>query len=216
MQGELGSDSNVLPFDNSYFDAYTFTGQAGQQVVIEMSSAELDPYLILLDPTGADLMQDDNSGGGRNSRITVNLPSSGIYTVFANSRDAGETGRYTLQVDSSTVAAPPSNSAIILDERGRLDGAGAQILQVDGSYYQEHTFTGSSGQTVTISMESSEFDTYLILFGPNDELIAENDDASFQTLNSEITVTLPRSGQYTIYANSYDNTGRGMYRLTVR
>ncbi len=216
IQGELSSNSNVLPFDDSYFNAYTFNGQAGQQVVIDMNSNEFDPYLILLGPTGEDIMQDDNSGENRNAQITITLPSSGTYTVFANSRDSGETGRYALQVNGSTAATPLSNAALILDERGRLDGPNAQVLQVDGSYYREHTFRGMSGQAVTIAMESSDFDTYLILLGPNGELIAENDDAHPNTLNSAITVTLPRSGLYTIYANSYDSTGRGMYRLTVR
>ncbi len=219
VQGELSSNSNVLAFDNSFFNVYTFEGQAGQEIEIEMSSRELNPYLILLDPRGRDLIQDDNGGGGTSSLIRISLPISGTYQIFANSRDAGERGRYSLSLEES---APGSNTAIrpptgqyILQEQGTL-GPGSLILPEDGSYYREHTFRGQAGQQVTISMESREFDTFLLLFSPSGELIGGNDDIGPQNLNSAMTITLPETGAYTIFANSYDNTGRGRYTLTVR
>lgn len=222
VNGRLDSGSNILPFDNSYFNMYTFDGRAGQRITIDMSSNEIDTYLILLDPSGVDIMQDDDGGGGTNSRISITLPTSGTYTLFANSYGAGEIGRYTLQVTDSASAALPQSTpptgtvgSFILNEQGNL-GPGALVLQEDGSYYREHSFYGTSGQTVTIAMESNEFDTYLILLGPNGELIDQNDDAAPGNLNSRLTVTLPRTGSYTIYANSYDSSGRGRYTLTVR
>ncbi|TVQ19252.1 MAG: serine protease [Leptolyngbya sp. DLM2.Bin15] len=218
ISGQLDSDSNVLPFDNSYFNVYNFDGRAGQRIVIDMSSNEFDTFLILLDPNGVDIMQDDDGGGGTNSKIEMTLPANGTYTIFANSYQPGETGRYSLRLQESGSASttrPSPSNGFILNEQGRL-GPGSLILQEDGSYYQEHTFYGTSGQTVTISMESNEFDTYLILLGPNGELIDQNDDAGPNTLNSRIVATLPRTGTYVILANSYDNTGRGRYTLTVR
>lgn len=65
IQGRLDASSGILPADNSYFNAYSFDGTAGQQVVINMSSNELNSYLILLSPTGAALAQDDDSEGGK-------------------------------------------------------------------------------------------------------------------------------------------------------
>ncbi|WP_204151880.1 trypsin-like peptidase domain-containing protein [Leptolyngbya sp. CCY15150] len=219
--GQLDTSSNVLPFDNSYFNVYNFEGRAGQRIVIDMSSNDFDTYLVLLDPNGVDIMQDDDGAGGTNSRIEATLPANGTYTIFANSYQDGETGRYSLQVRESNSAANsprpsnPTTNGLILNDQGRL-GPGSLILQEDGSYYQEHTFYGTSGQTVTISMESNEFDTYLILLGPNGELIDQNDDVGPNTLNSRIVTTLPRTGTYVILANSYDNTGQGRYTLTVR
>jgi serine protease Do len=98
IQGILGTESGVLPSDNSYFDAYTFEGKAGQQIVIEMTSNEIDAYLILLSPDGQDVAQDDDGGGGSNARLTTSLPADGTYTVLANSYQAGETGRYNLRL----------------------------------------------------------------------------------------------------------------------
>jgi serine protease Do len=218
VQDELSNSSNVLPFDNSYFNAYTFEGRAGQQVVIEMSSSEIDPYLILLDPNGQDIVQDDDSGGGVNSRIVARLPESGTYTIFANSYGPGELGSYTLELNTDGRNGDLSSNQgtdWILQEDGVL-GPGAFVLPEDGSYYREHYFRGTAGQTVTISMQSSDFDTYLLVFDPNGQLLAQNDDANPNTLNSSVTVTLPSTGTYLIYANAYDSNGRGRYTVTVR
>ncbi|MBD2459629.1 trypsin-like peptidase domain-containing protein [Oscillatoria sp. FACHB-1407] len=225
VQGRLDRNSNVLPADNSYFDAYTFEGRAGQQVVIDMSSGEIDTYLILLTPDGSDLAQDDDGGGGTNSRIVATLPATGTYTVFANSYGAGEVGAYNLRVvtQGGTSAGPaptpprsvPGQTGLILREEGVL-GPGAQVLESDGSLYREHSFRGNAGQTVTITMESNEFDTYLILVGPDNQVIDQNDDIGPENFNSSITVTLPTSGTYRVIANAYDSRGRGRYLIVVR
>ncbi|WAL59090.1 trypsin-like peptidase domain-containing protein [Thermocoleostomius sinensis] len=212
IQGRLDDNSGILPADNSYFNAYSFAGRAGQQVVIHMSSSELNPYLILLSPTGTALAQDDDSGGGRNSRLSVTLPDDGTYLILANSYAAGEQGNYQLEL--STIATNPQPTVAILQTEGLL-GSSSPKLE-DGSLYEEHSFQGNAGQTVTISLESSDFDTYLILLGPNDQVIGENDDAASNTLNSTLTITLPVTGTYRIIANAYDSEGQGRYVLTVR
>lgn len=220
VRGSLGRDSNVLPVDNSYFNAYTFEGQAGQDVEITMQSTQIDTYLIVLSPNGEDVAQDDDGGGGTNSRLRLTLPTTGTYLVLANSYSAGEVGSYTLEVATAssgggTPQATRPQMDYLLQEEGVL-GPGAFVLQQDGSLYREHFFEGRAGQRVTITMTSDEFDTYLILLGPNDELIDQNDDISQGNFNSSITVTLPSSGRYRILANAYDSGGRGRYFLTVR
>jgi S1-C subfamily serine protease len=228
IQGRLTVNSNVLPADNSYFNAYSFEGRAGQQVEITMASNQLNAYLILVSPDGKDLAQDDDSAGGNDARIVVTLPANGTYTILANSYGAGEVGDYRLRVATGGSGAqqamesrpqpipqPRSQPGFLLQEQGTL-GPGAQVLQSDGSLYQEHAFQGSAGQTITIRMESDDFDPYLILVGPNDEVIAQNDDATETDQNSSITVTLPQTGTYLIIANAYDSSGRGRYLITVR
>lgn len=209
VEGKLDEESSVLPSDNSYFNAYTFEGDAGQQVTIEMGSSDLNSYLILLSPEGDNIAQDDDSAGEKNSRIEVTLPTAGIYTVLANSYGAGETGDYTLKLSTSGI------SPILLKEEGSL-GSDSQLLQSDGTPYQEHTFEGQQGQTITVLLESQDFDPFLILVGPDEQVIGQNDDASARTLNSLLTVTLPATGTYRIIANAYERTGQGNYVVTVR
>lgn len=242
VQGKLDRSSSTLPSDNSYFNAYTFEGRAGQRVVIEMNSSEIDPYLILLASDGQDIAQDDDGGGGSSSRVEVALPEDGTYTILANSSGSGETGSYNLRVAAASPTAqqtpqqrPPQQTApqtapqqrlpqqqtprrggrVLLQEQGNL-GPGSPVLQSDGSLYREYTFQGNAGQTVTISLESPDFDTYLIVLDANEQVIGENDDVSPSSTNSGLTVTLPDNGTYRVIANAYDRSGQGNYTLVIR
>lgn len=93
---------------------------------------------------------------------------------------------------------------------------------LDCYYYGSHakliTFDAQAGQTVSIQMESGDFDSFLELRGPNKDLVAYDDDSLGGT-NSRIpgptgTLTLPTSGTYTIVATSY-YLHDGTFRLKV-
>jgi hypothetical protein len=81
-----------------FADRHTFSGAAGQQVTVTLSSSSFDTYLYLLGPAGQLLAQDDDGGGGINSRIIITLPSTGAYTVESTSFSPNTTGSYTLSV----------------------------------------------------------------------------------------------------------------------
>jgi S1-C subfamily serine protease len=213
VHGQLDDQSNVLP-DGSYYNPYRFEGQAGQRVTIDMVSQELDAYLILLSPDREDVfMQDDDSGGNLNARLSLQLPYTGTYLIFANAYAEGETGRYQLRLSDAGEASQVSSEGYILRQEGRL-GTGDATLQ-DGSYFREYTFRGRAGQVVSIRLESREFDTYLMLLDEAGNRLAVNDDINANTTNSAIRTTLPRDGIYTIIVNAYDSTGAGRYLLTV-
>jgi S1-C subfamily serine protease len=214
VEGKLDRTSGVLPSDSSYFDAYTFDGKAGQTVVIEMNSSELDSYLILLSSDGTDIAQDDDGGGGRNSKVEVSLPADGTYTILANSRGTGEIGSYNLRVAAAS-SSPQQQGRALLQEQGSL-GRGSPVLQSDGSFYREYSFQGSAGQTITASLESPDFDTYLVILDANGQPLGQNDDVSQNNTNSSLTVRLPATGTYRVIANAYDRNGQGRYTLVVR
>ncbi|MGG6294587.1 trypsin-like peptidase domain-containing protein [Leptolyngbya sp. AN02str] len=214
LSGNLDGESSVLPSDGSFFNAYTFEGRAGQRVVIEMTSDELNPYLILLKPDGTDLAQDDNSAGGNNARVTAVLPGDGLYTVLANSNQAGETGRYQLRVTAPTTTTS-TRAVVLLQEQGTLGPRSPQWPE-DGSPYQEYQFTGRAGQVVSIEMASPDFETYLMLFGEDGQLVERSNVPNPQNPNASMLVSLPATGTYRVIANAYSRTGRGSYVLTVR
>lgn len=111
---------------------------------------------------------------------------------------------------------PCSSSAraeILLQTTGRLENGDERLN--DGSFYDTHTFNGRLGQHVTIQLTSSSFDTYLILVDERGHKIAENDDASANSLNSRLTVTLPEDGTYRIIANGIDSSAIGNYYLLL-
>lgn len=101
----------------------------------------------------------------------------------------------------------------LLAERGVLTSGDAALD--DGSLYDKHTFSGVSGQQITIYLESSDFDPYLILLDPQGKRISENDDISRSNRNSRLMITLPTTGTYTIIANSYEPGKSGTYSLQV-
>ncbi|WP_416667729.1 COP23 domain-containing protein [Egbenema bharatensis] len=108
----LDHTDDYLVEDNSYVDVYRFEGRAGQQVIIHMSSQEIDPYLLLLDPGGNVIAQDDDGGGGLDAQLDVVLPVNGVYTVYANSYRGGQTGAYTLRATSPGSSPPSSVSTV--------------------------------------------------------------------------------------------------------
>lgn len=215
--GNLDNKDNILPVDNSFYDIYAFEGTAGQQVTIDMTSDEIDPYLILLSADGTELAQDDDSGGDKNARITVTLPADGTYTFLANSYEAGQSGNYQLKLATVIPSLPsllPSGETL-LDELGILEDSDA-VLPSDNSLYDEYTFEGTAGQSVTIRLESDDFNPYVALLDTQGQLLAENNNVSSADTNAVITMTLPITGQYRVVVNAYKPTGRGQYRLTVR
>lgn len=219
VEGQLDDSSNILP-DGSFYNPYRFTGTAGQTIDIEMISQDIDPFLILISPDREDFtVQDDDGGGNLNARISLQLPYTGDYVILANAFSQGELGRYQLRLrsqgDSAGAGASLSTPSgrTLLQEQGNL-GPGDLTLN-DGSYFQEFTFQGRAGQSVQIRLESGEFDTYLLLVDDGQNLVGENDDASSSTTNSELAVTLPRDGVYTVVVNAFDRNGQGQFLLTV-
>ena len=91
------------------------------------------------------------------------------------------------------------------------------LLQQEGKLApmeDAYTFDGEAGQTMTIELESADFDTVLQLKGPDGELITSNDDYGV-TLNSTIVIELPTTGTYSAIATSYSGLG-GSYQIEVR
>lgn len=72
-----------------------------------------------------------------------------------------------------------------------------------------------AGDIVTVTTSSAEnFDTILALTGPDGRLLAENDDMSPGTLQSQIVLQVPSSGQYTVSVTGYGGS-TGAFELDV-
>lgn len=84
-----------------------------------------------------------------------------------------------------------------------------------GDLAQPVTFEGESGDSVRMTLESWHFDPYLVLEGPDGEIVGEDDDGA-GGLDSQIETTLSQSGQFTIWAGSYSGWGTGDYTLELR
>jgi hypothetical protein len=89
-----------------------------------------------------------------------------------------------------------------------------RIFGVD-YFWQGFYFSGQAGQRVQITMTSPNFNTYLLLVGPNHVLEAADDDSGGGT-NARITATLLKTGTYIIGATSFDVHETGTFQLSTQ
>jgi hypothetical protein len=222
--GTLASGDCTLN-DGSLYDVYTFGGTAGQQVAIQMN-ATFDSFLFLIGPDGDELARNNDGTGGTNARIPAGgstaiarLPQTGTYRIIANSNAAGATGDYTL-IMSLDANACPSTAINSGQTKGSLAPDDCR-LPVDSSFIDVYTFSGTAGQTISVTMTSSVFNAYLILLAPNGTNLDEDDngaggtDAHLPSGKRAFTGVLPSTGTYTVYANSATAGLTGSYTLTL-
>ena len=112
------ADCQLSP--SRFVDIYTFRGTAGQQISISMGSPAFDTHLTLYNPSGVQIAQDDNGGGGTNARIPAGsgkftLPVTGTYYFHATSATAGPTGAY------STALLGAGRTVFDFDADGKTD-----------------------------------------------------------------------------------------------
>jgi len=203
--------------DGSVYKSFRFNGRAGQRLTIEMASTDVNPYLAVVDPRGRRIAVNDSEG---KARVRVTLPTSGTYTLFANSAAAGDYGRFTIsgKLDGAVTGIIPRNnggdrSNSVIFQRNGVLGANSNVLPRDGSLYETFSFAGRAGQRVQIELSSLDFRPYVALLSPDRRIIRGNDGSA---QNSAIIVQLPATGTYRVIANAVDSSGRGNYTLTVK
>ncbi len=106
--------------DLSLIDQYVVTLPANGEFTIRMESTQFDAFLILVNSPAAlpEIAVDDDSGGGLNALLSVNL-AAGTYIIIANSFSTTPvTGAYTLTTSfvpviwtpTSTIGAPEARA----------------------------------------------------------------------------------------------------------
>lgn len=94
-----GTDERLSAVDGSYYDDYRFWTKAGYRISVRLQSDGFDPYVHLFDAKRNQLAYNDDVAPGDNAAgIEFTAPYEGNYFVLVNSRDAGETGGYVLEI----------------------------------------------------------------------------------------------------------------------
>ncbi len=109
----------------------------------------------------------------------------------------------------------PCDTALAINFGQTVNGqlSNTDCLLSDGSYTDLYAFNGTQGQEVTVAMNSAAFDAFLGLV--NQDTFEASDDNSGGGSNARITATLPTTGIYIIFANSFDPAGFGDYTLSL-
>ena len=218
----------LLPGDRQrssgkYEDGFTIAGRRGDRIELRLASDDFDPFLLVTGPGSYTLSNDDDPGarGSNASRLILALPSDGTYRVSVTSFRPGATGAYRL-----SAALPPAGAAASLPERAEplaigstIDGVLARDDTALGSkYVDRYRFAGRRGERVALELASGDFDTMLVLTGPDGDAI-ENDDSGTRgnlSTDSRLETALAEDGDYTVLVTSYTPRSTGKYRLSLR
>lgn len=116
----------------------------------------------------------------------------------------------TFSIAQSVASAP------LFQVQDRL-GPHKQVVEFDegNRFASAHHFNGTAGQSVSITLESNDFDSILMLINSKGERVASNDDISQNNTNSRIDITLPSTERYMLLVTSFEFEGQGDYRLAV-
>ncbi len=110
---------------------------------------------------------------------------------------------------------PPNYVTLGQAVTGALEASDPQLP--DTSYYDSWAYAGRRGDSIQITLESSSFDAFLIVYGPGGPevgAVLEDDDGAGGT-NARISALLPEDGEYEILVNSYGAGQTGAYTLRV-
>ena len=229
----VGCDSAVAERGHARY--YNFTLATGGEVTITLESTDADTYLYLREGearSGAFLYENDDDGGTSRSTISETL-TAGTYTIEATTFGAGETGSFTLTVSGLGDATPAPGPDPGTDECGTTLpsddptvveyvfpneqwASGCESEERSGSYARFYSFTLGQESEVTITLESTDADTYLYLRegeARSGAFLYENDDDG-GTSRSTISETLT-AGTYTIEATTFGAGETGSFTLTV-
>jgi len=89
----------------------------------------------------------------------------------------------------------------------------SNVLSVDNSFYNIHSFEGRRGQQIEVEMSSQQFVPYLFILNPDREVLAQTDTAPTNDRTIRLSATLPSDGTYLILANTSQEGETGNYTL---
>ena len=197
-----------------------FEASAGDEVTITQASAlhesGFDTYLVLAGPSGSVVAEnDDGDGIGTNSRISMTLDESGEYTIWAGSVSGSDTGPFRLALKRGLYSETNSEEISVGQTLDLTLELGDGMDPDYSNLAKPVLFEASAGDEVTITQASDAFDTYLLLAGPSGSAVARNDDGDGIGTNSRISMTLDKSGEYTIWAGSASGSEIGPFTLSL-
>ena len=117
----------------SYFDLYHVEGSRGEVIDIELNSNQFDTVLSI---EGFGLSEtNDDFGDATNSRLQIQLPESGTYSLSVSSYDSGETGSYQLSLANGSQLNDTSSASqsFSFNSDGNLHGIFIGVADYPGT-----------------------------------------------------------------------------------
>ncbi|MBK7336958.1 MAG: T9SS type A sorting domain-containing protein [Saprospirales bacterium] len=204
-----GNDLSASISVNGEIDVYSFSGNSGDRIVIQMMGpgSPFGPRITLKDPSNAVIAQSFTAAPL--ARIGVlELQTSGTFPLEASENGNNASGNYGLSLEKVN----PAPGAVLPDCTGDLSGDLGHLAEMDA-----YTFQVATGDKLLIRMggELSFFDPQIELYSPAGQLLYA-DSTSGNTAARINAFTALAAGTYTLLAmeNEGDNTDN--YGLSIQ
>lgn len=195
---------------------FTFFGAAHDTISLAMNldpavPGTLNPYIELQAPNGTLVAQNDDWLPAIPDAMIhlFELPFTGVYTIYAKSREATGTGRYLLSLNTGFTARDVQRGEALMNQPNE------QQLETYGQR-DVWTVSAEAGDLISIAVEvvdrTSDFNVMVELVSPDGETWFDDDSGSdFDAFLQDIEA--PVSGVYTIHIAANNNASIGAYRL---
>ncbi len=208
---------------------------------VDLRSPDFDAYLYVLGSglrsvftprtTDTYTLTDDDSGDGFNARVCFTAPRPGTYRVVASALFAGD-GAYSIAVrpgcDNAVIAGtlfddfgdrvaelPISNDRQLMLGEQVVGTLTSDDEFLNDRYLQAWSLSMERSHSLSITMESDDFDAYLLILSPQGDLFANDDAGILLSTNAQIELSADTGGTYRIFATSYNNGKTGDFRLST-
>ena len=199
-------------------DRFIFTTTAQSAVRFSQTSQVMNTYLEVYDAAEGILAFNNDSADvpGHPTSALKMILAPGTYELSPSAFAAGETGGYSLTATAvpesvnacERVFATPEITTI-----GELASGDCATSGTTPYLYERYFVVMHAGQTYTISMNSTDFNTYLELGPLNGAPVASNDNTN--GTNARITFTPTVSNFYVVVASSSSVGETGAFTLII-
>jgi hypothetical protein len=191
-------------------DAYTFTGNPGDNIVVRVGGTNFSPRIDFYVPGGAVVTNAiPPNGNYRDTVLYVQLTNSGTFTAVVSSGFAGGAGGYGIKfaqipgsfvVPSGEAGGPMANGAL---NRGQMILGGFDLW----------SFSGNAGDNLQLRMGGTNFSPRIDVYGPNGVVLTNAIPANGNYRDALLTLNLTNSGRFTVVVSSYYLYGSGLVTI---
>jgi hypothetical protein len=201
------TEDDPLYTNGSAFKDFTLDLKKGYTYTIDLISrdAGVDPYLYLEDSNREVVAEDDDSGGGLNSRLSFAPSKDGKYRIIATTLNQ-TLGTFQLKVKAERQLMSIEDELTINDVPYR-NGHYCKIIKL--KLKARHIYT------IDLVQREGGWDPYLYLENDKMEVLAQDDDSGGM-LNARLRYVPKQTGEYRIIATTFAPDMVGGFRLTVR
>lgn len=201
------TEDDPLYTNGSAFKDFTLDLKKGFTYTIDLISRDpgVDPYLYIENSDKEVIAEDDDSGGGLNSRLIFAPNKDGKYRLIATTLNQA-LGTFQLKVKAERPLMSIEDEITINDVPYR-NGHYCKIFKVN--LKARHRYT------IDLVQREGGWDPYLYLEDEKMDVLTQDDDSGGM-LNSRIRYVPKKTGEYRIIATTFAPEMVGGFRLTVR